>query len=82
MKNPAVSKHLKDASYDISTMIGMVGKKIDCVEIIKKSKEARSKIQTARTLMVKQCLKNCATDLFKRDKQEKLTEIMRINKYR
>ena len=82
MKNSMVLKYLKDASLDISEMISMVNKNVNCIQILKKSKETRIKIQIAKTLMFNNFLKSCATDLFKQNKKEKLTEIMRINKYR
>lgn len=82
MKNYSVIKQLKEASIDLSEMIKMANKNTNCINLIKKSKEAQAKIQTARNLMLNQYLKNITAKISKYNNQEKLTELLRINKYR
>lgn len=82
MRNTTAKQHLKKASIDLSYMLTMINNNINCIDVIKKSKNAQSEIKAARAIILQSYMEKSITDLIQYNKQEKLEEIMKLFRYR
>lgn len=81
MKNANALRHLKNASNELSDMLAMVNSNANCIDMIRKSKDAQFEIKAARTIILESYMEKCTTDLIKYKKQEKLKEIVKLFAY-
>lgn len=82
MRNTTAIQHLKKASTDLSYMLIMINNNVNCIDVIKKSKNAQLEIKAARAIILESYMEKSITGLIKYKKQEKLEEIMKLFRYR
>ncbi len=82
MRNIFVAQHLKKASNNVTDMISMISENSDCIDVLRKSKEAQREIRIARRHLLESYMKRCATNLIRDNKHEKLEEIVKLFRYR